>query len=165
MTTRTYAAWVEPIAKEYREARAEFLRTGRQLLPEHWSMPCPPGGWTYKDLLAHVAGNTERLLHDLTSDIIERRPIDLAAAAAETDARNARDVEARRETPADELLQELEDEGEAWQDLLTKLRDEDRDYQPQGAPFSVGAYFEQAAGTHDREHLAQLQTALDHLML
>jgi hypothetical protein len=43
---------------------------------------------------------------------------------------------------------------------MTKFRAEDKDYVPEGAPFSVGAYFEQAAGTHDREHLEQLRSAM-----
>jgi hypothetical protein len=58
------------------------------------------------------------------------------------------------------LIAALEEEGEAWQDLLTRFRDEDKDYVPEGAPFSVSAYVEQAAGTHDREHLEQLRSAL-----
>jgi hypothetical protein len=55
MTARTFAPWVAPIAEEIRAGRVEVARTARQLLPEHWNLPSPLAGWTYKDLLAHLA--------------------------------------------------------------------------------------------------------------
>jgi uncharacterized protein (TIGR03083 family) len=159
-SNRTFASWVEPYAARWRDARAELLEFARSTPAEGWSRPSPLEGWSCKDLLAHAAANTGRNTHRLTEDVLARRPIDLAALTAEVDATNASDIEARRGRSVDELIAELEEEGEAWQDLMTKFGDEDKDYVPEGAPFSVSAYFEQAAGTHDREHLDQLRSAL-----
>jgi uncharacterized protein (TIGR03083 family) len=151
---------VEPYAKRWRDARAEVLEFARSAPADAWSRPSPLEGWSCKDLLAHIAANTGRNTHRLSEDVLARRPIDIAALTAEVDGINAVDVESRRSRSVDELIAELEDEGEAWQDLLTGFSNEDKDYAPEGAPFSVSAYFEQAAGTHDREHLEQLRSAL-----
>jgi uncharacterized protein (TIGR03083 family) len=157
---RTFAAWVEPYAARWRDVRAELLSFARSAPADAWSRPSPLEGWSCKDLLAHIGANTGRNTHRLTEDVIARKPIDLAALTAEVDRINASDVEARRDRPVDAIIAELEDEGAAWQDMLTRFRDEDKDYVPEGAPFSVSAYFEQAAGTHDREHLEQLRSAI-----
>jgi uncharacterized protein (TIGR03083 family) len=165
MATRTFAPWVEPHAARYREARAELVRVARQLPDGVWELPGPLPGWSYLDLLAHLAGNTGRNTHRLLADVLARRPFDLAVLVSGVDEQNARDVESRRGRSVDELIAELEQEGDDWDELLTGLKDDDKDYQPEGAPMTVGAFFEQAAGTHDREHLAQLRQALDQVML
>lgn len=159
--TRTFAAWVEPFAAGYREVRAELIGLARSLPSEAWLKASPLDGWTYKDMLAHLAGNTGRNAHRVLLDVLARRPLDLAALTSEVDATNARDVAERRARSVEELIAELEQEGDDWDDLLTRLRDEDKDYQPPGAPFSVSAYFDQGAGGHDLAHMDQLRTALE----
>lgn len=161
MATRTFAPWVEPFAARYREARDELIGVARSLPAEAWSTPSPLEGWTYKDMLAHLSGNSGRNAHEILLDVLVRRPLNLAALSTEVDARNARDVEERRGRSIEELIAELEQEGDDWDELLTRLKDDDKDYQPQGAPFSVSAFFERAAGGHDREHIAQFRAALE----
>jgi hypothetical protein len=158
--TRTFADWVKPYAERWHDARTDVLEFARSAPADAWSRPSPLEGWSCKDLLAHIAANTGRNTHRMSEDVLACRPVDIAALTAEVDGINASNVESRRDHPMDELIAELEDEGQAWQELLTRFRDEDKDYVPEGAPFSVSAYFEQAAGTHDREHLEQLRSAI-----
>ena len=71
---------------------------------------------------------------------------------------NARSVEERRNTPVDELIAEVEAEGEKTQELLSLIWEEQRGLTREGAPMSLGDYLRMFPG-HDEQHLAQLRTA------
>lgn len=162
MTTRTYAAWVEPRAAELREGRSALARTARQLQPEHWSLPSPLKGWTYKDLLAHLATGDWALQVGLRK-VIANEPLRISELA-DVDGTNASNIAERKERSAEELIAEVEAEREETQELLAQLSDEHERYKPEDVPMTIGEYLRQFPG-HDREHLAQLKSALDNLML
>jgi uncharacterized protein (TIGR03083 family) len=162
MTTRTYAAWVEPRAAELREGRSEIARTARKLLTEHWTLPSPLEGWTYKDLLAHLATGDWALQIGLRK-VIANQPLRISEFA-DVDATNARNIEERKKRSVDELIAEVEAESEETQELLAQLSNEHEQLTPEDAPTTFGDYLRQFPG-HDQAHLAQLRTALDNVML
>jgi len=155
---------VAPGAEQLRQSRTEIARAARQLLPEHWSMPSPLEGWSYKDLLAHLATGDWVFLTVLRAVTTNER-LDLAKINLDyVNAGNARLLEERKERPVAELIGEVEAEGEKTQELLAKLTDADENRTQEGAPMSLADGVRQFPG-HDRDHLAQLKTALDNVML
>lgn len=163
MTTRTFVPWVQPVADQVRETRTQIARTARSLLPEHWSLPSPLEGWTHRDLLAHLAGDTDKNIQTVLSSVVARQPLD-PALFAEVDAKNARDLAERSGRSVEELVAEIEHDRDAILDLLAQLQDEHAGLRQADFPLSLG----EALPTfpeHDREHLSQLKTALDNVML
>jgi uncharacterized protein (TIGR03083 family) len=164
MTTRTFAQWVVPSAEQLRQSRTEIARTARQLLPEHWSMPSPLEGWSYKDLLAHLATG-DRVFQTVLRAVTAGEPLDIAKINLDyVNAGNGRLLEERKERPVEELIVEVEAEGEKTQELLAKLSDADEGRTQEGAPMSLAEGVRSFPG-HDRDHLAQLKTVLDNVML
>jgi hypothetical protein len=164
MTVRTFVPWVEPFAQELRSGRHEVVRTARMLLPEHWSLPSPLEGWTYKDLLAHLATG-DWLFQTVLGAVVANEPIDLALINADSvNAGNAQRVEERKATSVDALIAEVETEGEKTQELLSRLSEAHEGRTQEGAPMSMADALRAFPG-HDRGHLAQLKTALDNVML
>ena len=164
MTTRTFAKWVEPAAAELRQGRAEIVRTANQLLPEHWSMPSPLEGWSYKDLLAHLATG-DWVFQTVLGAVTGGEPFDLAQIDLDfINAGNARLLEERKGRSPQELIAEATAEGEETQELLAKLTDADESRTPEGRPMSLAEGLRRFPG-HDRDHLSQLKTALDNVML
>ena len=163
MTTRTFAPWVEQPAVALRESRSEIVRTARKLLPDHWSMPSPLEGWTYRDLLAHLAAG-DWVCQSILSAAVAGRPADLSILN-QLDERNEQLRREREGRSIEELIAEVESEGEETQELLAQLTDEDQHRTQEGAPMTLGQYLCDAFPGHDRAHLAQLKTALDNVML
>ena len=164
MTDRTFAPWVGPIAKPLREGRAQVIRAAHQMLPELWRTPSPLPGWSYQDVLAHLASSDTSGLHLVLRAVIAREPVD-ASLLSEVDARNARNVEERRGRTVAELIAELEEAGEETQELLSRLTEDDQELRQEDIPMSLGEGLGGDPGGHDREHLAQFRKALDSVML
>ena len=164
ITDRTFASWVEPIAEQIRESRAQVVGVAHQILAELWRLPSPLRGWTNKDLLAHLASSDASDLHIVLRAIITRERVD-PALLSEPDARNARNVEERRGRSVEELIAELEADGEETQELLSQLGPGDENLRQDDIPMSLGEGLSNDPGGHDREHLAQLRTALESVML
>ncbi len=159
---RTFAPWVEPIAKTLRESRGQVIRTAEQMLPEQWRMPSPLPGWSYKDLLAHLAVGDwvcQTVLRAATAG--ER--LDMATLA-DLDGTNERYRQERAGRAVKELLAEVKEEGEETQALLARLTEADEQRTQEDAPVGLGEYLRTFPG-HDQEHLAQLRQALDSVML
>jgi hypothetical protein len=164
MMTRTFAPWVAPSAEQLRQSRTEIARTARQLLPEHWSMPSPLEGWSYKDLLAHLATG-DWVFQTVLRAVTANEPFDLAKINLDyVNAGNVRLLEERKERSVEELIAEVAAEGEKTQELLVKLTDADEGRRQEGVPMSLAEGVRQFPG-HDQDHLAQLKTALDNVML
>jgi hypothetical protein len=58
MTKREFVSWVEPIAHELIERREDVVAFARSLPAGAWGEPSAIEGWTRKDVLAHLAGDT-----------------------------------------------------------------------------------------------------------
>jgi uncharacterized protein (TIGR03083 family) len=165
MTTRTFAAWVEPVAAELRETRSQIVRKANQIPEEVWALPSPLPEWSYKDLLAHLATG-DWVCHIILRTIMANEVLDLATVAnldwiAQG---NTERLAERKERPAQELIAEVRSHSEETQELLAQLTDADEERSQEGAPMTLGQYLKGFPG-HDRDHLAQLETALQNVML
>jgi uncharacterized protein (TIGR03083 family) len=154
---------VEPIAATDRKVRADLREFVQSLTAEDWQRPSTFPGWTCRDVLAHLAGDSEKMFAYILSSVIDGKPLDSARVGPEApvDDANARDVEARRGRSVDELLAEIEAEGENRQDLYAQLTDAHRNLRQAEYPITFGEYVSGNPGGHVREHLAQLRVALD----
>lgn len=165
MTGRTFAPWVEPVAQELRATRAEIVRAANQILPEVWVQPSPLEGWTYKDLLAHLATG-DWVCQTILGAVTENRPveIDKVANIDWVNEGNVRLLEERKQRLVVELIAEVQTEGEETQELLARLTPDDEGRKQADAPMSLVEYLRAFSG-HDRAHLEQLKTAHDQVML
>ena len=165
MTTRTFAAWVEPVAAELRETRSLIARKANQIPDEVWALPSPLPEWSYKDLLAHLATG-DWVCHVILRTIVANEVLDLATVANLdwVTQGNAERLAERKERPARELIAEVRSHSEETQELLAQLTDTDEERTQEGAPMTLGQYLKGFPG-HDRDHLAQLETALQNVMM
>ncbi|MEX1253678.1 MAG: DinB family protein [Dehalococcoidia bacterium] len=165
MTTRTFAPWVEPVAAELRETRSLIARKANQIPEEVWALPSPLPEWSYKDLLAHLATG-DWVCHVILRTIMANEVLDLATVANLdwVAMGNAERLAARKERPAQELIAEVRVHNDETQELLAQLTAADEERTQEGAPMTLGAYLKGFAG-HDRDHLAQLETALQNVMM
>jgi uncharacterized protein (TIGR03083 family) len=169
MIARTFVAWVEPKAQELRQGRAEIARTARQLLPEQLSVPSPLEGWTYKDLLAHLASGDwffQTMLRETLG--IEKGLPDEQDMSFVNDG-NARMLAERKDRGVEELIAEAESEGEETQELLSQISDATDPsavvwHRPNGDSVTLQQWLE-GFPQHDKGHVAQLRTALDNVMM
>lgn len=206
MTDRTFAPWVEPIAAQLREGRAEIVALARSAPTETWSKSSPNEGWTCRDLLAHLATgdwlcqtvlraavgdeaadpealrdsdaisrSNARLLEERAGRSVEEllREVQVLRTAAGGEAAdpealrdldaisrgNARLLEDRAGRSVEELIAEVQAEGQETQELLARLTEEHEPLRREGAPMSLGDYL-RGFPNHDRQHSAQLRTAL-----
>jgi len=128
-------------------------------------MPSPLEGWTYKDVLAHLATG-DWVCQTILHSVVTNKPLDLAVINLDyINAGNARLLAERKERSVEELVAEVEAEGEETQELLAQLNEGDEGRTQEGAPMSLSQYLRDAFPAHDRDHVAHLRTALDNLML
>ena len=164
---QTLAPWVEPIARRDREGRAELLEFARSVPPDAWDRASPVEGWTYRDVLAHLASDTDKWFAYILGTVLDGGRLDPARVGpdVDVDAVNARGVEERRRRSVAELIAEIEADGEEHDELLSRLTDDHRDTRQAEYPISFGEFLSDnpagSRGDHDREHLAQLRTALE----
>jgi uncharacterized protein (TIGR03083 family) len=169
MTERTFLPWVEPIAKQLREGRADVARTAQKLLPEHWTMPSPLEGWTYKDLLAHLASG-DWVFQWMLRGALGRDQFDLVERGFDyVNEGNKQRILERRNRSVEELIAEVRSEGEATQALLAELTGDidvkkEIGKRPSGEPITTELWI-QGFPAHDKTHGDQLKTALDQLMM
>jgi uncharacterized protein (TIGR03083 family) len=156
VTTRTYAPWVEPAAAKLAEGRRLIVETARRMPADVWERPSPLEGWTYKDLLAHLAAGDWAFQKGLRIILAGEKL--RVAELGDVDETNARNGAERAGRSIDELIAEVEEEGEESQELLAQLTDAHESYKPEDAPVTLSGYLELFPG-HDRAHLDQLRTA------
>ncbi len=92
--------------------------------------------------------------------VVANERLDVAATFASVDAGNDRLRQEHASRSIEQLIAEVEDEGEETQELLARLADADESRGQEDAPMSLGEYLRQFP-SHDRSHLAQLRTALE----
>ncbi len=161
MTERTFAAWVQPIAGELQESRAQIVEVARSMAEQAWTRPSPNPGWSYRDLLVHLAVGDwvcQIVLEALTTD----QPLNIGEVASLdwVSQGNAERLKERENHTIDKLIAEAEAEGEETQELLARLSEADESRTQEGAPVNLGDYLRGFPG-HDGTHLAELRTALE----
>ena len=157
MTTRTFAPWIEPIAAQLRGSRRKIVEVARAVPEVAWGHPSPDPGWSYRDLLTHLAVG-DWVCQAVLRAAVGGEPFDMTITT-QLDERNARMIEERRGRSLQELIAEVAAEGEETQELLAQLSEADEERRQEDAPMSLGEYL-RFFPTHDRDHLAQLRTAL-----
>jgi uncharacterized damage-inducible protein DinB len=161
MTDRTFAPWVEPIAAQLREGREQIIALAGAAPAEAWSKPSPNEGWTCKDLLAHLATGDwvcQTILRAVVGD--EAADLDALGDLDAIGRGNARRLGERAARSVEELVGEVREEGEETQALLARLTEAHEPLRREGAPMSLGDYL-RGFPNHDRQHSAQLRTALE----
>ena len=162
MTERTFASWVTPIATRTRESRARVLEYVRTQPEDVWATPSPLDGWSCKDVLAHIGKANDQMFQAILREVIADRHLDRAIFAVDTTGDNERLVEERREHPVADIVAELEESGDEVQELLSQLTDGDESYSQEDPPFILSGFIRLVHDEdHDKEHLAQLRTALE----
>jgi uncharacterized protein (TIGR03083 family) len=161
MTNRAFTPWVEPIAAQIAAAREEFVAVARSVPAEAWGQASPAEGWTYKDVLAHLAGDTDKQLLSILRAVVSRQPINASLLGSSPDERNTHDIVERRERQIDTLIAEVEADTEEHLDLLSRLTEDDQALRQDDIPMSLGEGLSNDPGGHARGHIAQLRTALE----
>ncbi len=159
-TSRTFAAWVAPVAEKLRRDRNDVIEFARSVEPDAWARPSNVENWTCKDILAHLAGGNDQILQQLLRAVVAGENVDPAIFSVDTDAENARAVAEQTRKPVGALIDELVRDGDEIQDLLSSL-DESHEQLKQDLPFTLGQFIQivEKEG-HDLLHLAQLREAL-----
>ena len=165
MAERSFAGWVEPIAQRDREGRAALLDYVRSAPTNIWEQPSLVDGWTCKDVLAHLAGDTGKWFSHMLHAALDGQQLDRTRVGpgVDVDAINRRDVEARRTWSLAELITEIEADGEEQEELLSRLTDDHNEFRLAEYMLSelLGGNRSGNRGGHDREHLAQMREALE----
>jgi uncharacterized protein (TIGR03083 family) len=156
MTTRTFVAWVEPIATQLRGTREQIAPLAAQVPPDDWSKESAYRGWTYKDQLAHLAVSHWAIQTVLRSIVGSERP-DMSFFDR-IDEINEEHRRQRQSRSIDQLLTEARAEGEETEALLSRLTDQHAALKF-GPPMTLGQVLNEFTA-HDIEHLDQLRKAL-----
>jgi uncharacterized protein (TIGR03083 family) len=160
--SRTFAAWIAPLAEKLRDDRRRVLEFARSAPDDFWKRPAPNEGWTNKDLLAHIGRGNDQIVQQLLRTIASGERIDTTMFAIDNDAANEEGIAARREQPVAGVIAELEESGEEMQELLSQLTEAHEHLRQDDPPFHVEGFLKAVSEErHDIEHLHQLEAALE----
>lgn len=163
MTSRTFAAWVEPIAVRHRADGQQVLDYAWSLPESAWELPSGLEGWSCKDVLAHIGKGNDQLFQHLLRQVIAGDQIDTSIfATVDTDGENASGVDARRGMSAEELIEEFADAVDEVDELLSQLTAEHERVKQEEPPFVLTGFLDMVdKESHSIEHLAQIREAVD----
>lgn len=159
MTERTFAAWVQPIAEELGNSRAEVSAFARSAPEELWQMPSGVDDWTCKDVMAHLAAGTGKQHQALLLAVVSKTRVDPNLFGNE-EIVNGRDVEERRGQSIDAIIAEYEADTEELLSLLSQLKEGDQRRRQKGFDQTFGEALP-IFRRHELEHLTQLRAAAE----
>jgi hypothetical protein len=161
-TTRTFAAWIAPLAEQTRESCRQVIQFARSAPTEFWERPAGNEGWTNKDLLAHIGRGNDQIVQQVLRSVTAGDPVDTAIFAIDNDEANAEAVGSRSESSVADLIRELEESGDEMLELLSRLTDEHEHYTQEDPPFALAGFLALVQReNHDIEHLEQLRASLE----
>jgi hypothetical protein len=161
MTTRTFAPWVKPIAADFRRQRTELVQLVRSIPVSAWGQPCPNPGWTYRDLLGHLATRDPRTLRYVLTAVVSKTPLDPSELSTENDAViNEQLLESLRDQSIEDIAAGIATDTDGVLDLLARLSIEDEHLRQDEFPMSLGEALRMMP-QHERMHVEQLRTALE----
>ena len=169
LNKRTFVAWVEPIASRDSEARAELLRFSKSIPDNLWASPSSVPGWTCKDILAHLAGDTGKWFATILNSVLQGKRLEepYFGRKVDVDGLNRSDVEARRYTAIQALIEEIGNDGRIHDEQLSLLKAEHEHHLLAHYDVSLGEFLRnKEAGKrsdHDRVHLQQLEAEAERL--
>jgi hypothetical protein len=161
MTTRTFAPWVEPIAESFREHRAALVELVRSIPHDRWSGASPNAGWTYRDLLGHVATRDARDMRVVLNAVISKTRLDPAELSTEEDRPiNDRLLAELEGLSVEQIASHIERDTDGLLDLMAKLAEDDGGLRQRDFPMSLSEALARMPD-HERMHMEQLRTALE----
>jgi len=147
-----------PIAERWQRVTDYLVAITRGVEPSQWSDPSPYPGWTYKDLLAHLAtGYTVRL--GQLRGLVEKGEL---SAQPDADAANAENIARHRRSSPEALVEEMVRQRSEVRRLMGLLGREHLEVRTnvhrRGQPVKHGPFLEalQHWHEHDLEHAADL---------
>lgn len=157
-----YARWVAPVAERFAATRKEIAQLAAEAPESAWVLPSPVDGWTYQDVLSHLAEGY--LFSDaVIRSVIEDTDRDMRPLSAAREERIAASLSRGAELTTDALIDKVTREGEATLRLLARLTDAHAgtlvitsrtDPAPVSLQHFLSTYY------HDEEHLEHLRPAL-----
>ena len=160
--TSEFAAWVAPIAQRFRATRLEVAELARQIPSDVWAEASPVKGWTYRDVLAHLAEG-DMSVRNTIQTVLENGSTDFRAWNNGREERIASSLQRGAALTVEQLIAQVLRDGEKTQRLLGRLSDVHETVQvitsrsnpvPQSLSESLAGYH------HDEEHLEHLRPAL-----
>jgi hypothetical protein len=149
---------VGPIAERWDQVTEHLVHVAHAVDPERWDEASPYPGWTYKDLLAHLAtGYTVRLAQ--LRGLVEKGEL---GAQPDADAANAENIARHRESSPEALVEEMVRQRSEVRRLMGLLRPEHLEARTavrrRGQPPREGSFLEalQYWHEHDLAHAADL---------
>jgi len=160
MSALTFAGWVEPIAARFRSTRREVAELAREIPEEAWGLGSPVEGWTYRDVLAHLAEG-DAYIRLVIKAVLDGADTDLRPQNEDRESRNSAILQRGATRTTDELISSALQDSEETQLLLSQLNDDETvlviTSRTRPAPIALGACL--VDYHHDEEHLAQLREA------
>jgi hypothetical protein len=149
-------AWVRPFAERDHESRTEAAQLARSLDASALARATGDTGWTVRDEITHMATADADFIPLLRAIISGEQPD--TSVFADTDARNARNLEENRGRPAGDIARELEENGRTIAELFATLSDADETRQPAGFPFPLIGLID-GYSQHHQYHVGQIKSA------
>ncbi len=147
---------IATVVDRLQAAEERLHRVVKRIDAHRWDESSPNEGWTYKDLVAHLATG------DWVCQILVRGVLATGSVSTghDVDAGNAERIEARRSKPVDELIQERRAHREETLSLVARLTEEhlnapiDLPWEDMTAPFSR---YLLGFAAHDLRHTFELE--------
>jgi len=147
-----------PIVERWQRVTGYLVDVTRGVHPDKWGEPSPYPGWTYKDLLAHLAtGYTVRLAQ--LRRLLEKGQL---GPEPDADAANAENIARHRESSPEALIEEMVRQRSEVRRLMGLLRREHLEARTavhrRGQAPQYDSFLEalQHLHEHDLEHAADL---------
>jgi uncharacterized protein (TIGR03083 family) len=159
---RTFESWVAPIADRYQSKRREVVAVARSVPDDAWDKPSPVEGWSFRDVLAHLAEGDVSVRHTIQT-VIDGGNLDFRAWNNGREERIARALRRGAPLAIPELISRALEDGEQTNRLLSKLTGAHEEVlvitsRTDPRPMSLRAYL--SAYEHDEEHLEHLRPAI-----
>ena len=160
--THEFAPWVTPIAARFWSTREEVAAVARKVPPEAWMTASPVPGWSYHDVLAHLAEGDVSLQHSIRT-VAEGGNTDFRQWNNGREDRIAGGLARGAGLTAEQLISRVLADGEETQRLLGRLGDQHEKLQvitsrTNPEPISLATHLGQYH--HDEEHLEHLRPAV-----
>lgn len=161
MSALTFAPWAEPIAARFYSTRQEVAEVARDIPEGMWQLPSPVAGWTYRDVLAHLAEG-DAAIRLVIEAVLDGADTDMRPQNAQRENRNAAILQRGAIRTIDELISGALQDSEKTRLLLSGLNDDHETVlvitsRSRPEPITLGACL--ASYHHGEEHLAQLGAA------
>ncbi|MEX1195084.1 MAG: maleylpyruvate isomerase N-terminal domain-containing protein [Dehalococcoidia bacterium] len=157
-----FASWVAPAARRFQSTRQEIVQVAREVPDDAWQLASPVAGWTFRDVLAHLA--VGYLFCDMVvRAVLDDSDHDLRPQSAKREERIATSLARGAALTTEELIAKVLREGEETLELLSRVGESDENtpvITSRTMPDAMGLGVFLSGYHHDEEHLEHLRPAL-----